>query len=581
MKALARISDEKIREIRMKADIADIIGKYVPITRKGKNYVCTCPFHDDHDPSLSISCDKQIFKCFVCGAAGNVFGFVSQFENISYIESVKKVAEYVQVDLSEFELSEPLTKVDPLIQNIHKVNQATIDFTSYTLKTPQGSSVLQYLHDRGISDELIQKFEIGYNPKNNALYQFLHAKKYSDSSLIESGVCRLNMSGIHDVFQNRLMIPIHDALGHPVGFTARRVEEIDEAKYINTQETLAYVKGNIIFNYHRAKVAARSTKRVLLVEGAMDVIAFEKAGISDVVATLGTACTREQLHLLKNLHVRIDVCYDGDEAGIHAIYKFGMLASEYNLEFDVINNKTGLDPDEIIERYGLDELVHLSSKTISWIEFLFEYLQKKYNLENYSQRVEFAKLMQSQIEKIHEVFEKEQAYVRLQQLTQFDMRQKNEKRKTMPSKIIAHEKKGSRAEYEILAQMLLSFQASNCFKDELGFMIHPLCNKLAIYIIDAYRTSNTIEVADLLNMIAEDEVKQLLIEISQWDLAPVEYNARVFKDACLKIKITCIDHEIKKLNDLINKIHDPMKIGEIGNQIIHKQQEKMKLMRNQ
>ena len=577
---MARISEEKIREIRSKADIAEVIAKYVPITRKGRNYVCVCPFHDDHDPSLSISADKQIFKCFVCGAAGNVFGFVSRFENISYVESIVKVAEMVHVDVSEYDKSESYEKIDPRVSAIHKVNQAAIDYTNYSLKSSLGSSVVDYLHQRGIQDNLIEKFQIGYNPPNDALYRFLHAKKFADKDLVESNVVRLTSSGIHDVFANRIMIPIHDRQGHPIAFTARRFGSDEEAKYINTQETICYIKGNVIFNYHRAKEICRQTKRVLLVEGAMDVIAFEKVGIGDVVATLGTACTKEQIALLKGLHVRVDVCYDGDEAGINAIYKFGILASDMNLEFEVVNNKTGLDPDEIIEKYGREELISLSNKTISWIDFLFEYLQKKYNLENYSQRVEFAKLLQSQIEKVREQFAKEQAYKRLQELTQFDMRTQTQTKKVL-QKIVQSSKAGSAAEYEILSEMLLSLQACNRFKEELGFLPHSVCNKLAIYIIDAYRKSNTIEIADLLSAIAEEEVRELLIELSDWDLAPLEYNPKVFKDACTKIKISCIDHEINKLNDLISKISDPLKKGEIGNQIIKKQQEKMELMNHQ
>ena len=296
---MARISEEKIREIRSKADIAEVIAKYVPITRKGRNYVCVCPFHDDHDPSLSISADKQIFKCFVCGAAGNVFGFVSRFENISYVESIVKVAEMVHVDVSEYDKSESYEKIDPRVSAIHKVNQAAIDYTNYSLKSSLGSSVVDYLHQRGIQDNLIEKFQIGYNPPNDALYRFLHAKKFADKDLVESNVVRLTSSGIHDVFANRIMIPIHDRQGHPIAFTARRFGSGEEAKYINTQETICYIKGNVIFNYHRAKEICRQTKRVLLVEGAMDVIAFEKVGIGDVVATLGTACTKEQIALLK------------------------------------------------------------------------------------------------------------------------------------------------------------------------------------------------------------------------------------------------------------------------------------------
>lgn len=564
---MARLSDDKINEIRSHSDIVEVISKYIPLSKKGKNFLGVCPFHNDSDPSLTVSQEKQIFKCFACGVGGNVFNFVSRYENISFVESVVEVAKMSNVQMDDIDILPQ--QVNQQFVSYYKLNQSFIEYTNYMLMSSQHLSILDYLHKRGINDELIKKFEIGFNPKDDALYHYLKAKKFSDEEMIEANVVRLTAMGIHDVFSSRITIPIHDKYGNPIAFTARRTIENDEAKYINTTQTPCYVKGNVIFNYHRALPEAKKSGRVLLVEGAMDTIAFYKAGIEDVVATLGTACTKEQIKLLKQMHVKVHVCYDGDDAGIHATYKFGKMASDSGLEFEVIDNKTTLDPDEIIEQYGIDELKSLSLKTISWIDFCFEYLQKKYNLENYSQRVEFAKEMKIEIDRVNEVFLKENYFNKLFELTQFDMSksiQTNKIERTLVK--TTHFKYGELAEYEILGQMLLSKQAVNLFKNDLGFLIHPICNQLALYLINEYRSLDVIVVADLLNHIKEDEVKSLLVDICEWELAPKKLNVDVFKDAIHKIHDRCIEARIKEMSDLAKKMSNPLDKARIMNEII-------------
>lgn len=564
---MAKLSEERINEIRSHSDIVEVISKYVPLTRKGKNYVCNCPFHDDHDPSLSISQEKQIFKCFACGAGGNVFTFVSRYENISFAESVLEVAKISQIDVSDIDETKRVenTRLVPY----YKANQAFIDYTHYILLTPDYVSIKDYLHQRGISDSVIKHFEIGYNPSDDALYHYLKAKKFSDEELIKNNLIRLTADGIHDVFANRITIPIHDKMGNPIGFTARRIKDGEEAKYINTTETECYVKGQIIFNYHRAVAASKKTKRVLLVEGAMDVIGLYKAGIEDAVATLGTACTRNQLDLLKRMHVKIDVFYDGDSAGTNAIYKFGKMASEAGLDFDVVANHYGLDPDEIYEKYGKDELEALTHRTVSWIDFCFEYLQKKYRMENYADRVEFAKMMKVEIEREKEDFLKESYFRKLYELTQFDMSQFKTEIKNSYSKIhTTLFRYGDKCEYEILGQMLLSKQAVNVFKNELGFLTSSVCNQLALYLINEYRTKDEINVADLLNQIKEEDVKDLLLDLSEWELAPVKMDLQVFQDAIFKIKVKCQNAKIKELSDLAKKMTNPLDKAKLMNEII-------------
>lgn len=583
---MARLSEQEINDIRAKADIVDVIGHYVPLSKKGRNYWCVCPFHDDHSPSMSIASDKQIYKCFVCGAGGNVFTFVQNYEKISFIEAVYKVADYAGVHI-EHSLILPQKHVDPHIAALHKACKETIEFTNYQLDTLDAKNVKEYLFKRNITEDIIRKFNIGYNPKNDALYRFLKAKKIKEDDMLGAGLVRMTSMGIKDVFSNRIMIPIHDAEGNPVGFSARRIQENDEAKYINTNETDIYVKGNLIFNYHRAKQEARKAKKVFLVEGAMDVLAFEKVGLANSIATLGTAITSTQLHLLKLLHVPVVVCYDGDTAGKNATYKFGKLAIKEHIPFEIVDNRYGLDPDEIIDGYGKEALTKMSSNTISWIDFLFEYLLGKYNLNNYSQKKEYAMEIAEEINQLSDTFEKESYFIRLRGLTDFDMQPKQttdkknikKERKAEKQQFLSYPKTGRiRAEQEILSQMLCGIAASNYYKEKLGFMKDETCNKLALYIIDYYRNHQKMEVADLLNDIREENVRQLLLDISQWELASQNINMLVLQDALEKTKVCMLDDQIQMLNEKIKTIQDPMekaKLAQQKNQLIKDRNDRM------
>lgn len=580
---LARLSEQEINQIRNKADIVDVIGRYVTLTRKGKSYKCICPFHDDHDPSMSIAPDKQIYKCFVCGSGGNVFTFVQMYEKISFIEAVYKVAEYAGVTLEHTLDVAPRIK-DPHLAALHKACKDAIEFTHYQLDALDAKLVKEYLLKRNITEDMIKRFELGYNPKDDALYRFLHAKKHTDEDVVAAGLVRVTSMGMKDVFAHRIMIPIHDAYGDPVGFTARRVAEDEEAKYINTTETDIYKKGNLIFNYHRAKPEARKAKKAYLVEGAMDVLALEKVELHNAVATLGTAITKEQLRLLQLLHVPIVVCYDGDKAGRNATYKFGKMAREARLSFEIVDNRYGLDPDEVIDVYGKQELKKLVEKTISWIDFLFEYLLGKYNLENYSQKKEFAQEMAQEIQALQDDYEKQSYFIRLRELTDFDMQLKQPKEKgavrhqpAVRQGFLKFPKSGrSHAEYEILSQMLNGIAASNLFKEELGFLKNDVSNKLAMYIIDYYRTHTTLEVAQLLDEISENDVKALLLEIANWELGREDVNMAVLQEAIAKEKSCFLDDKIQHLNKKIRQVSDPMEKAKLAmekNQLIKEREE--------
>ena len=574
---MARIPEEVIENIRTHVDIVDVVSHYLPLSRKGKSFKCVCPFHDDHDPSLSISQDKQIFNCFVCGTGGNVFTFVQKYENISYVESVIKVASLAGIEIEYKENLMPTKKLDPRIENNYKLLNTAIEYCSYELHTTEGKEFMQYLHSRGLSDEIIHKFQLGYHPGENKMYRFLNAKKFEDKDIVSLNLANITSQGLKDVFSNRIMIPIHDSNGNPVGFSARRTKEDDSAKYINTSETELYVKGNLLYNYHRAKQHARRYGKIIVVEGAMDVLAFEKAGIQNSVATLGTACTSQQLKLLRYLGVNILLCYDGDKAGLDATYKFYMAAKKEGLTVEIIENKYNLDPDEIIETYGKDALVSMAKHTTSWIAFLLVYLQKKYDLNNYNEKKEYAQVIAKEIAQLKDDFEKKNYYLRLTQITGFDMRveehhqsvQKSVSKSNYKRTTLRRPMNGSlHAQMQILSQMLFSKVASEYYRNELGFLMNEDCNALALYIVDFYRNNQQIEIAKLLDFINEEKVKSILLKIANWELANHEYNEVILKDAISKVKECILEEKIRLLLQNTEQLNDPIEKAKIAQEII-------------
>lgn len=561
------ISEDDIKAIRQQADIVDVMSRYITLEKKGKDYKAICPFHDDHDPSLSISTDKQIFKCFVCGTGGNVFTFVQKIENISFLEAVCKVAELIHYPL-HMDTSQFQPKVDQN-QPLYDCVQSYIRFLTYELQSENGESVKRYLSQRKINEDIIKRFEIGYAPESSRSVKYLKAKGFNEQILTDTGLIRTHDLDTYAVFDNRLMIPIHDENGNPVGFTARRLnEDKDVAKYINTSETKIYHKGHLIFNYHRAKEFAKKNKRCILVEGAMDVIAFEKADIHESIACLGTACTKEQIALLKRLNVPLVVCYDGDKAGKAATYKFGKLAVDYGLNFSIVKNTTGKDPDEIFNELGKDELYLSVHKTVSFVEFLFDYLPNQCDLDNYEDKKKFTSEMQSFIERTCTDFEKADYYSRIRDLTGFDLShqsanipapKKESRNNAAVVRNIEPLKNGrTLAEHGVLWMILNSKLAADQFKDQIGFFQDPVCEELSLYCYDMYRNMDHIDFDVLMSYIEKEDVRNLLVSLMENPFHVDGYNEDFFNDSLMKIKECTLQAQIDNLNDQIKNVQDPM-----------------------
>ncbi|MGI6608243.1 MAG: DNA primase [Erysipelotrichaceae bacterium] len=551
-----RIPKEIINEIKNKAPIQDIIGNFIQTTKKGNNYVAYCPFHDDNNPSLHISADKQIFKCFSCPpenkSSGDVFTFVMKYKHLSYVEAVKLVAEMIgyKYDFGE-------TAVKTFEETItHKLLKEAVNFCQYELNSKDGEPYKKYLNKRNIDKKLIEKFQIGYNPKDDKLYSFLSKKGYKDNDIINANLARLTNNGIRDVFFNRIMIPISDIDGNPIGFTARSIDSNVDIKYINSSDTPIFKKSNAVFNLHRAKEKIRETKFVILAEGPMDVIAFDRIGFQNAVCSLGTSTTRNQLITIKRFTNTILLAFDGDKAGQSAILKTGKDCLKEGFEVIVLNNETEYDPDEIINRYSSEKLTEMIVKPKTWVEFIIEYYKSIYDLENFLARKEYAFKVLEEINKVKSDFDKQSYIKRLSELTKYTVTQlstgiiKNEVKKE-PRKILKPTSSLNSgieiAQKIIIKQLLLSTNSINIYKNELGYLPDRQFDDIAKQIINFYDQNRYIKSDEFLNEIEDAELKKLIYDIVSDETHCINVNEQLLKDSIIKIKEYEIEIKLEKL----------------------------------
>lgn len=563
-----RIPDEIVQDIRNSASITQVIGHYIPLVKKGRGYTAICPFHDDHDPSLSISEEKQIYKCFVCGKGGSVFQFVMDFKHYSFEEAVVEVAKIIGKPINiDIQKRKPVSKYDKL----YAIMKDAKTFANYLLSSKSGKQALDYLNNRGLDKDLIERFEIGYNPKENVMYQYLKGQGYSDEDLIATNLVRITDYGIQDVFFDRILFPIHDEYGRCVAFTARTLND-SQAKYINTAQTPIYTKGNILFNADKVKDAVKSAGRIIVCEGVMDVIAFVRSGIDYAVATLGTACSNRQLELLSSYSKHLLLAYDGDDAGQNAIIKLGKQAYANGLSVTVIDNKTGLDPDELVNKYKAKALRDLVGKEVHLIDFAIDYYSKRSNLSNYNDR----KQMTIQVSEIIDLVPDEYDRINFEK-SLFDIT-KIQKVKTNKSNVCYNNKKVlepslsidglTKAEYTILSEMAISKRAVQIYQRDLGCMLSNTNAALAVLIIEEYRKHGECHFNRIYDETDDKSIKTLIEDLSIIDSLPKAYSEDILNGAILKVKQEMYVLRLNKLESELKEISivDPVKAQEYLNE---------------
>lgn len=518
------------KDIKARADIVDVISHYLnSVQKKGRRYAAMCPFHDDHDPSLQIDKEKQIFRCFVCDSGGDVFSFVQKYEKCSFIEAIKKVAEIIGYDDPRLHEKVAVKKVDENLVPIYNCLTELQKFYSYALTTEEGKIARDYLDNRHLSLEQRNKFGLGYAFKDGKLViQALQQKGFSLKTIENTGIGLVQTSGMNDNNSGRLIFPIKDHNGQVVGFSARRMVDDDSAKYINSPDTKAFTKSNVLYNYHIAKQTAKHDGYVYVVEGFMDVFALDTIGISSCVALMSTKLTSRHIEMLRALGVEIRLCLDGDNPGQAAMMKIMSQLDEAKLPYRLVSVPHEVrDPDEILKQDGEDKLKVYVNSLVDPFNFALNYYKNISPLETIDDRkkvinhfIPAISLLNSQLEKDDYIYKLSDATgfsvnAIKNSLKEYTFKRKGSNEPTFNvnaeqsyidnANVSKEYRRLSLAEYSVLKQMFMSSQAVEFYKQNIKYFTTETYRQIANFIVEASSQGKEITTDEIINEIQVSE----------------------------------------------------------------------------
>ncbi len=580
---MARLSEEKIEQIRSSVDIVDVIGSYIPLSKRGKGYWGICPFHDDSNPSMSVSQELQIYKCFVCGAGGNVFTFLQNYLKIGYLEAVKMVAEMGGIPVDELNEAYTRPKVNDQLKPLYDMHEEALKIYHVMLSRRTGLRAREYLEKRHITDEVIEKFMIGYAPNEDTLLKGFGQLNFNKVDMERSGLIIEGTRQDYDRFKDRIMFPLWDSNGQVVGFSGRIYQkDRDEAKYMNSPESEIFIKGQTLYHYHEAKQATRQAGFIYLLEGFMDVIALYRAGLENAVALMGTALTQDHLRLLRKLTVQVHVCLDGDRAGQEATLKNASILARNGFQVRVIRLKDGMDPDETLEQYGKEGLLKSLASHMSLLEFKINYYYETSQMDNYDERKAYLDHLAGDLASLEDPIDQSYYIGLVSNKSGFSTDIIHEKianigglmrKKIHEVPIVSHTKQGplpskyQKAEQCLLHYMLLSKQVSSQYEKKLGYMYDATYRVIANYIVDYYRSHDILQIADFINVLGQDSLISAVLEIAQLHL-PSEVDGKEIQDYIQTISQHTFRLEIEDREKEMHQEMDPVRKAEILKEII-------------
>lgn len=564
------LSQEKINEIRTSVDIVDIVSRYISLTKKGKNYFGVCPFHEDGDPSLSVSPDKQIFSCFSCHTAGNVFKFLMEYEHISFVEAIKMCADIAGISVDIQTSKNNLVKQNK-IYDIYELGQK---FYVNNINTQFGKEAKIYLNNRGITDEMIKEFEIGLAIKStDTLSKLLEKKEFKDKDLQDSGLIVKDERGYHDFFYDRVMFPLHDINDKVIGYSGRiYYQSKDTPKYINSKEHPLFKKGEFIYNYSRAKNECRIKNTVIIMEGFMDVIRAHSIGVKNAVATLGTAFTKEHANIIRRLAKNIIICFDGDKAGAKATMACSNELISMGIIPKIVRLEENLDPDEYILKYGKDKFIDKINNPLSVMDFKLNYLKNDKDLTQTVDKAKYATEMLEELNKIDDDVLKEVTLNKISKETDLDIEFLKSKIEKKEEKIVKPKKAIKTTKYDmaqlgLLFYMLKSTDVIKMVDNKSLYFPNKDYRLLAREIISFYKMNNYIDEAEILTDLDNDMVKTVgLAESLEFK---DDYNQQMINDYINAVNEINIDNEFERLQKQLSSETDFEKKQEIANRILN------------
>lgn len=563
------LTQEKISEIRNSVNIVDIISSYIPLTPKGKNFFGVCPFHDDTNPSMSVSPAKQIYKCFSCGATGNVFKFIMDYENIPFLEAVKKVADIggVSVNIGKIKKKQNHTE-------LHKIYDLSLKFYINNLNTKNGKEAKEYLKGRNINEDIIKEFQIGLALKQGALSKIL-TTKFDPNEVLKSGLVGQNERGYYDLFYDRIMFPLYDLEGNPVAYSGRIYNKVDTSKYFNTRETEIFKKGNLIYNYHRAKDIARKKNQIIVMEGFMDVIRAYTVGIQNTIAMMGTAVTETQAQLIKRMAKEIILCFDGDEAGAKATMSCANELIKIGVTPKIIRLEENLDPDEYIQKHGKDAFQRKIDNPISVMDFKLSYLKQGKDLTSPVDQAKYISEIINELNNIEDDILKDLTIKKITSEMNIDedLIRKHLEKKPKPQKPKKTENKITTDKYDLAESALIYYMLKSpeviiMYNNKVTYIPNKEYRQLAREISNFYKKFGFINEADFIDYIeCDEELMNTISNINKKHTKDTYTNSEI-EDYISVIKDYNVKEEIKRLTNKMKNLTDPLDKAKIAEEIV-------------
>ena len=555
-----KIPEHLIAQIRSQSDIVDVISDYMQLTKKGRNYFGLCPFHGEQTPSFSVSQDKQIFHCFGCGAGGNSITFIMDIEQIPFPDAVVKLSERVgvsiNVDLHSTREQKPVSKKEEAMRNAHEF---AVDFYHHLLmNTEDGEAAYNYLIERGFTREMIEAQKIGWAlPSWESLSILLEKKGYNMDDMVESGliISREGQNQFFDRFRERIMFPIRDEFGKVIAFSGRILNiKAEEAKYLNSPESPIFHKSEILYNLDKARASIRKNRQVIIMEGFADVLAANRAGIFNVVSTMGTSLTPQHITKLKRLVEQVTICYDGDNAGFEAAKRAAVMLNEakFKVEIAVIPDK--LDPDDYIKKYGPDSFVEkVLEKPHAYIAFLMMHAKRGKNFQFENDTLQYIQeVLEQLVGKTSHVerdlyirqlasetnISQEAIYAQFHKL-EADTIKQHKKQHTQPYevKLPVEQKKWTatdRAERLLFAHMLHDLSVVEKFirDEQLAPFVHDDYNVLFIKLIGFYEEHGQPNYQRFVEVVEDAKLRSIIMEAAKVERNPDSMDVEIAD--CLK-----------------------------------------------
>lgn len=559
--------------IRSKTDIVDIIGERIPLVARGKNFFGVCPFHDDSNPSMCVSREKQIYTCFSCHATGNVYTFLMNYEHIDFREALRYLGEKVGVNVSSVNVAKKTTKFDKL----YEAYNFAVKYYQNNLSAAVGKEARSYLSKRDINEEAIKEFEIGLSLESrDDLTKLLESKKYELSTLNRIGLS----SDDHDIYNDRIMFPLYDVFGQVVGFSGRIYKDVDQNKYLNTKETDIFKKGEMLYHYHIAREECRLKKSVIVMEGFMDVIRASIVGVKNTVALMGTALTNNQFNLIKRLSNNIILCLDGDDPGVKAMLSIGEHLLDQGVEVRVVVLPDNDDPDSFILKNGKERFLGLIENAINFSDFKMQSLRKNVNFKSDEEKADYINKVLQETAKINDEIRVEIVLKRL--ANEFDISYNTLEKRFRDliafkntSKTVALEVKSKevkKTKYDKAVEQILYFMLNNDWvisQVEGENIVFPSEESriLSSEIIYYYKLYGNINVADFYTYVQDKEDILILLN----SILAGNYNEKTNKEELFQyfkvIREYRCSQEIKRLTNLMKKEVDPLEQAKIANKI--------------